>query len=64
MKHYTTTPAENPQWLLIASTDGAYIDYEEIIESDTEPDFWQCYAIAEAHGCDFFHVDRLESEVL
>ena len=47
------------KWLLIASTDGNMIDYEETIESENEPDFWTQYEIAEKHGCDFFSVDEL-----
>lgn len=60
MKHFTTNPTTEKQWLLTASTDGNMIDYEEIIESDTEPDFWQCYNIAEQHNCEFFHIEELE----
>ena len=58
MRHYTDIK-EN-QWLLVASTDGNMVDYEEIIISDEEPDFWMCYEIAEKHGCEFFHVEQLE----
>lgn len=27
------------KWLFVASRDGAYIDFETILTSDTEPDF-------------------------
>jgi len=47
------------KWILTASVDGIDIDHEEIIESETEPDFWQCYTIAEKHNCDFFTVTEL-----
>lgn len=60
IKHYTTEPANKKQWLLTASVDGNIIDYEEIIESDTEPDYWTAYTIAEEHGCEFFTVEELE----
>ena len=62
MKHYTTEETTKKQWILTASIDGNMVDYEEIIESDTEPDFWECYTIAEKHGCEFFHVCELETE--
>lgn len=58
MKHYTDN--KETQWLLVASTDGNMVDYEEIIISEEEPDFWTCYEIAEKHGCGFFHVEQLE----
>lgn len=50
------------QWLLICSVDGVNIDHEEVITSETEPGFWECYEIAEAHGCEFFTVDELREE--
>jgi len=50
------------KWLLTASTDGIDVDFEAIIESESEPDFWTCYELAEAHGCTFFHIDELEAE--
>lgn len=46
------------KWILTASIDGVAIDYDTIIESENEPDFWECYEIAEKHGCDFFTVDE------
>lgn len=46
------------KWRLICSTDGNMVDYEEIIESDTEPGFWECYEIAQAHGCEHFKIDK------
>lgn len=47
------------KWLLTASTDGNEIDFETVIESETEPDFWMCYELAAAHGCDFFSVTEV-----
>ena len=48
------------KWRLICSVDADKIDYEETILSDTEPDFWTCYAIAESHNCSFFDVSEEE----
>jgi hypothetical protein len=42
------------QYTLTCSTDGINIDYETTIESETEPNFWDCYHIARAQGCEFF----------
>lgn len=47
-------------WRLTCSIDADNIDYEEIITSETEPDYWTCYAIAENHGCVFFDVEEVE----
>lgn len=46
-------------WILVASTDGDMVDYEEIIIQENEPDFWMCYEIAEKNGCSFFHVEEI-----
>ena len=46
------------KWILTCSIDAVDIDYEEIITSDTEPDFWTCNDIAQEHGCDFWTVDE------
>ena len=46
------------KWILTCSIDAVDIDYEEILTSDTEPDFWTCSEIAQAHGCDFWTVDE------
>ena len=46
------------KWRLICSTDGNMVDYDEIIESEEEPGFWECYEIAEAHGCEHFMIDK------
>ena len=64
MKSYTTKPETTKQWILTASIDGNMVDYEEIIESENEPDFWTCYNIAYDHGCDFFSIEELETEVI
>ena len=46
------------KWILTCSIDAVDIDYEEILASDTEPDFWTCNDIAQEHGCDFWTVDE------
>ena len=47
------------QYRLTCSVDGINIDFECIIEADTEPSFWECYAIAEARGCEYFMIAEL-----
>ena len=47
------------KWRLAACRNGEWIDFETIIESETEPDFWTCYDIAAAHGCDYFIVSEV-----
>lgn len=47
------------KWLLVCSADAVEIDYETIIESETEPDFWTCYDIAEEHSCSWFYVEEV-----
>lgn len=49
-------------WELTASIDGANIDFATLIDSDTEPDFWTCYNIADAHGCPYFSVSEVLPE--
>ena len=48
------------KWILTASIDGINIDFETIIESDTEPGFWECYELADAAGCTLWTVDEME----
>lgn len=47
------------KWILTCSADAINIDFETDIESDTEPDYWACYDIATAHGCDYFTVSEM-----
>lgn len=42
------------EWILTCSKDGIDIDHEEVIKSDTEPDFWTCQNIATHNACDFW----------
>jgi len=48
------------KWILTASIDGNNIDFELIIESNTEPGFWECYEIAQENNCDFFSINEFE----
>lgn len=50
------------KWLLTASTDGNSIDFETIIEADTEPGYWECNEQANAHGCPFWSLDEMEEQ--
>lgn len=47
------------KWLFTASVDGVSIDFETIIKSDKEPDFWTCYKIAENHNCIFWTIEEI-----
>lgn len=47
------------KWLFSASTDGVNIDFQTVLEANTEPDFWYCYDLAAAHGCEFWAVDEI-----
>lgn len=53
-------PVAPKRWRLTASRDGNEIDFETVLESETEPDFWTCYDLAAAHGCDFFDVEEVQ----
>ena len=46
------------KWILTASIDAVNIDFETVIESETEPDFWTCNSIAEEHGCNYWTIDE------
>lgn len=47
-------------WELICSVDATNIDYVTTIKADQEPDFWTCYNIAAAHGCEFFTIQETD----
>lgn len=47
------------KWILTASVDAVNIDFETVIESETEPGFWECYELAAAHGCDYFTITEV-----
>ena len=47
------------KWILTASVDAVNIDYETIIESETEPTFWECHEIAQDHGCDYWSLEEV-----
>ena len=47
------------KWEIVMSKDGNDIDAVEIAESENEPGFWECYEIAEKHGCELWYVDEI-----
>lgn len=44
---------------IVCSIDGDQIDYVETVRAYEKPGFWDCYEIAAAHGCEFFHLEEL-----
>lgn len=50
------------KWILTASSDAVNIDFETVIKSRKEPDFWTCYDIATANGCEYFYLTEAETE--
>jgi hypothetical protein len=52
------------RWILECSTDGSYIDYEEEIQGDVEPGFWECEAIAQDHNCEYWNVTRFTLQAI
>lgn len=46
------------KWLLTCSVDAVDIDYDEIIESESEPDFWTCNNIADEHSCSWWIIEE------
>lgn len=48
------------KYLFTASRDGVNIDVETIIEAYTAPGFWDCYGLAQEHGCDYFSISETE----
>ena len=51
---------EMKEWLLTCSIDAVDIDYETVIESEKEPDFWTCENIAREHGCEWWVLAECE----
>lgn len=47
------------KWRLTCSIDAIDIDYETVIESESEPGFCECYNIAEEHGCEWWSIEEL-----
>ena len=47
------------KWLLTCSVDGVDIDYETVLTSLKEPDFWTCNNIAESHGCSLWSLEEV-----
>lgn len=50
------------KWLLECSIDAVNIDYETVIESETEPAWWDCENIARSHGCEWWSVEEQYTE--
>lgn len=48
------------RWALVCSVDAVDIDYETEIESEDEPDFWDCQTIATEHCCDWWYCEPLD----
>lgn len=48
------------KWLFWASVDAVNIDFETIIESENEPDFWTCQSLAEENGCDYWSIEQYD----
>lgn len=48
------------KWRLTCSIDAVDIDYETVIESESEPGFWECHNIAEEHGCEWWSLDEIK----
>lgn len=44
-------------YFLTCSVDGVNVDFDMVILSETEPDFWTCEKIAREHGCIFWTID-------
>lgn len=48
------------KWLIECSRDAVNVDYSEIFESNIRPGEWECYDIANDHGCEFWTVSEFE----
>lgn len=46
------------KWILTCSTDAIEINFQTVLFSETEPDFWTCEAIAAANNCEWFFVEE------
>ena len=55
-------PVTPKRWRLTASRDGNGVDFETVITSEDEPEWWTCYDLAAAHGCDWFDVVEVVEE--
>ena len=49
------------KYRLTCSKDAIDVDYEVEFERKEEPSLWECYSIAEEHGCEWWSLDRLEN---
>ena len=48
------------KYILTLSRDAINIFKEITIEAELEPDFWQCYELAQDNECDYFSLDLLQ----
>lgn len=46
-------------YIFTASADGIGIDYEETIQATAAPGFWDCYELADLHGCEFWTCEEV-----
>lgn len=47
-------------YILTMSKDGIWIDAETEIKAENEPGFWECYEIADAHGCELWALEEVK----
>lgn len=48
------------KWLLMCSKDAVYVDFEQVLESEKEPGFWECENIAKENGCEWWSLERVK----
>ena len=48
------------RYLITASTDGVYIDFETTITMASDPEWWQIYELCNDHGCPFYTVNQVD----
>lgn len=48
------------KYILTMSRDAISIFKEITIEAEQEPDFWQCYELAQENECNYFSLDLLQ----
>lgn len=47
------------KYILTISRDAINICKEITIKADKEPDFWECYNLAQKYNCDYFYITEL-----
>ena len=43
-----------------ASTNGDFVDYETVIISKNEWNFWKCEELAKRHGCEMWSIEEMK----